>query len=154
MNDSAYNFGYRLGELARLWRTELDQRLRPLGLSQARGIALLHLAKPGPPLTQNVLAERARIRGSTLARQLDLLEADGLIERRDSPTDRRVKTVHLTDRARPVLAQVEAVARQLRREVLADIEPAEIQTCLSVFDRAKQHLTAGTAAEQRRRQTG
>src|SRR5690554_2838149 len=83
MNDPSYQFGYRLAELARLWRTELDHRLRPLGLSQARGIALLHLAKPGPPLTQDDLAERARIRGSTLARQLDLLEADGLIERRE-----------------------------------------------------------------------
>ena len=154
MSDAGYNFGYRLGELARLWRTELDQRLRPLGLSQARGIALLHLAKPGPPLTQNVLAERARIRGSTLARQLDLLEADGLIERRDSPTDRRVKTVHLTDRARPLVTQVESVARQLRQEILADVAAAEVQTCLSVFDRAKRRLTAGTAAEPRRRQTG
>ncbi|MFN4088357.1 MAG: MarR family transcriptional regulator [Alphaproteobacteria bacterium] len=154
MNESAQYFGYRLGEVARLWRTELDQRLRPLGLSQARGIALLHLAKPGPPLTQNELAERARIRGSTLARQLDLLEADGLIERRECAWDRRVKTVHLTDRARPLIAQVETVARQLRREVLADVTAAEVRACLSVFDRAKERLTAGTAAEPNRRQTG
>src|SRR3546814_2801236 len=139
MNDAAYHFGYRLSELARLWRNELDQRLKPLGLSQARGIALLQLAKPGPPLTQNDLAERARIRGSTLARQLDLLEADGLIERRECPGDRRVKTVHLTERARPVLAEVAVVARPLRRAVLAEVTPGAIRACLSVFDRAKQN---------------
>ncbi len=154
MNDPSYQFGYRLAELARLWRTELDQRLRPLGLSQARGIALLHLAKPGPPLTQNDLAERARIRGSTLARQLDLLEADGLIERREDPGDRRVKTVHMTERAGSVLAEVEAVARQLRHEVLADVTPEEMAVCASVFERAKRRLAAGSVEEPRRRRTG
>src|SRR3546814_11921486 len=124
MKDAAYHFGYRLSELARLWRNELDQRLKPLGLSQARGIALLHLAKPGPPLTQNDLAERARIRGPTLARQPDLLAADGLTSGRECPGHRRVTTVHPTQRARPVPPEVAPVARQLPLEVLAHVTPA------------------------------
>ena len=44
MTDALPNVGRQVGLLARLWRTELDNRLRPHGLSQARWLLLLHLA--------------------------------------------------------------------------------------------------------------
>lgn len=153
MQDPGYRFGARLAELARMWRNELDTRLKPHGLSQARWIALINLSEHEGGLTQNDLAFRVGIKGPTLVRQLDWLEANGWVERRDSPTDRRVKTVHLTDKARPMLATIDIVARELRREVLDGVSTDEVRLCLSVFERAKRRLEE-RAAERSERDVG
>ena len=143
-------FPNRLGELARLWRNALDQRLKPMGLSHARGITLLLLSQQGG-MSQSALAERVTVRGSTLARQLDLLEADGLIERRELADDRRVKTVYLTPRAEPLVIEIEEAAHELRREFLDGVTEAELRTCLSVFERVKRRLVDREAGAEPRR---
>src|SRR5262249_55092463 len=136
-NDPGYRFGLRMAEVSRLWRHELDARLRPLGLSTARWMALVNLSANPEGLTQNALAIRVGIKGSTLVRQLDLLEADGWVERRDSPADRRVKTVVLTAKAKPALQRIAAVGRELRRELLRGTDEEEIRACMAVLDRIK-----------------
>jgi MarR family transcriptional regulator for hemolysin len=136
-------FGMALAETARLWRTRLDQRLRPLGLSQAKWRVLLHLAKGGDGMVQRELAERVSVEGPTLVRLLDRMTADGWIERRDSASDRRSKTVHLTDKAQGVTRQIERIARQLRKELLAGLARDDLLTCIAVFDGIKhkaEHL--------------
>ena len=64
--------GQLLGETARVWRQKLDQRLRPLGLSQAKWRTIALLARGH--LTQRDLAERLSIEEPTLARLLTRLE--------------------------------------------------------------------------------
>lgn len=135
-------FPVRLGEVARMWRNEFDQRVKPLGLSQARGFALLLLSKRADGMTQNELADRVGIRGSTLVRQLDLLERQGLVVRQETPHDRRVKTVQLTPKAEPLVHAVERVAQQLRSEMLSGITEAELRSSLSVLERIKDRLLA------------
>ena len=71
--------------------------------------ALMQLEAGDPP-SMRTLAERLRCDASYVTNLVDQLEAAGLVERRVSPTDRRVKLVHLTpagrrarDRARNVI---------------------------------------------------
>ncbi|MGA1064362.1 MAG: MarR family transcriptional regulator [Alphaproteobacteria bacterium] len=89
------NLGRQTGLLARLWRTELDNRLRPLGLSQARWILLMHLNDKVDGITQLDLATRAGISAATLVRQIDQLEEAGLVDRNPNPDDRRANLIHL-----------------------------------------------------------
>ena len=140
--DPTYRFGLRLAEVSRLWRHELDARLRPLGLSTARWVTLVNLSAHPEGMTQNALAIRVGIKGPSLVRQLDLLEADGWVERRDSPTDRRVKLVILTPKARPVLDTISTIGRRLRDELMHGIDEAEIRTCVALLDRMKLRLHA------------
>ena len=77
--DPAYRFGMRLGEVHRLWRAELDSRLRPLGLSTARWVALANLSAHPEGLTQNQLAIIVGIKGSTLVRQRSSASAKRLV---------------------------------------------------------------------------
>lgn len=127
MRDWSRNFGRQLAVLARLWRTELDRRLKPFGLSQARFIVMIHVSEQPADATQLEIADRARIRGPTLVRQLDQLEAEGLVERRDAQNDRRAKTVHLTPAGERRLADALAVANALRVEMLDGSDPHEIE---------------------------
>jgi MarR family transcriptional regulator for hemolysin len=138
--DPTYRFGFTLAEVSRLWRHVLDARLKPLGLSTARWVALVNLSAHPEGMTQNQLAIRVGIKGSTLVRQLDLLEADGWVERRGEPGDRRAKRVFLTAKAKPALASISRVGTDLRRELLQDASDAEMRACLALLEGVRSRL--------------
>jgi MarR family transcriptional regulator for hemolysin len=123
---------------ARAWRTRLDQRLRPLGLSQGKWRTLIHLSQGGNTLTQKLIAERMGIEGATLAGLLDRLENDGWVERRGSPADRRCKTVHLQRRSKAVLDKIFNAAHDLRSELIQDISQRDLETCIRVLSKIRE----------------
>jgi MarR family transcriptional regulator for hemolysin len=131
------NLGILLAGTARAWRTRLDQRLKPLGLSQAKWRVLWHLSKSGDGVVQRELAESLGVEGPTVVRLLDRMTEDGWIERRDSTHDRRSKTVHLTEKAQCVTKQIESIALRLRGELLADIPREELVQCMEVLQKIK-----------------
>ena len=146
-------FGLLLFGTARAWRTNLDRRLRPLGLSQGKWRTLIHLSQAGDkPLTQKEIAERMGVEEPTLAGLLDRLQKDGWIERRESPNDRRCKLVHLQRRSNPVLDEIFNTAHGLRHELMEDISPDDLETCVRVLrhirEKAEQPLRRnGRSAE-------
>jgi MarR family transcriptional regulator for hemolysin len=123
---------------ARAWRTRLDQRLRPLGLSQGKWRTLIHLSQGGNKLTQKLIAERMGIEGATLAGLLDRLENDGWVERRGSAADRRCKTVHLQRRSKAVLDKIFNTAHDLRTELIEDISQRDLETCIRVLSKIRE----------------
>jgi MarR family transcriptional regulator, transcriptional regulator for hemolysin len=140
MNDfprQSTGIGVSLQETARAWRLKLDQRLRPLGLSQAKWRTIMLVAHAGEGITQKELAELLGVEGPTLVRLLDRLAGDGWVERRDCQHDRRSKRVYLLDRSRETLKQIEAIAGRLREEILEGIGDTELKQCLATLERIK-----------------
>ena len=135
--------GQLLHETARVWRNKLDQRLRPLGLSQAKWRTLAHLARGH--LTQRDLAERIGIEEPTLARLLTRLESGGWIKRESARHDRRCKTVHLQNKSSALLHRIEETARDLRHELLETIPRCDLQTCMRVLSDIRDRATTLTA---------
>src|SRR5260370_6314463 len=88
--------GLLITRIGRLWRREADQALAAHGLSEATAIPLVVLLRRGKCVRQCVLADEVGIEGPSLVRLIDLLQAEGLVERREDPTDRRAKMLHLT----------------------------------------------------------
>lgn len=136
------NVGRQVGLLARLWRTEMDNRLRPLGLSQARWVLLVHLSEVQEleGLAQLDLADRAGVTGPTLVRQLDLLEAAKFVVRREDASDRRIKRVTITKDGRAKLRDVDVIATALRGEVLAGTDPEEIESAMVLMAKLSQRF--------------
>ncbi|MHB1942648.1 MAG: MarR family winged helix-turn-helix transcriptional regulator [Acidiferrobacteraceae bacterium] len=141
MTSVSEEFARLLHETARSWRHEFDHRLRPLGLSQAKGLALLHLARASV-LTQKDLAARLGIEGPTLVGILDRLNADGWIERHEAPHDRRSKTVRLTKSAQPVLKEINRIAAELRTELLQDINADALKSCNDILKQVQRRAAA------------
>ena len=137
--------GFILNETARVWRTKLDQRLKPLGLSMGKWSTLAHLARGGDKLTQSEIAARIGVEEPTLAGILDRLEHDGWIARKSHAADRRCKTVHLQRRSAAVLDRIFSTAQDLRHELLADIPKQDVLTCLQVLAKIRAR---GEAAPQ------
>lgn len=130
-------FGSAIAETARVLRLRLDERLRPLGLSQSKWRALLNVWRGGEGLTQKALAERLGIEGPSVVGLLDRLAADGWIERLVCRDDRRVRRIYLTDKARSTVEEIESVAAELRAEILGGIPESELWHCLDVLRRVR-----------------
>ena len=118
---------------ARAWRLKLDERLKPMGLSQAKWRTLLHLSLAGDALTQAEIAERLGIEQPSLVTLLHRLENEGWIIRRSSLHDRRCKMVFLGQRAQRVISQINAAAEKLRHELLENVSTSDLRTCVRVL---------------------
>ncbi|MBC9879120.1 MarR family transcriptional regulator [Bradyrhizobium sp. INPA01-394B] len=132
--------GRLVTRLARLWRRESDQALSDHGLSYATAIPLLVLSRQGENLRQGVLADELGIEGPSLVRLIDLLEAEGLVERRDDPTDRRAKTLHLTKAGEAKVEETNRVLRRVRASLLKDIAPEELAITFGTLQRIEQRV--------------
>lgn len=134
----AETLGQLLHGTARAWRTKLDARLKPMGLSQAKWRTLMHLSLAQDALTQAEIAGRLGVEEPTVVTLLHRLEKEGWISRKSSPRDRRCKMVLLGQRAQRVIAQINATAEKLRHELLAGIPASDLQTCMKVLARIRQ----------------
>jgi len=67
---------------------------------------VLHLIEPGRPLPMSRLAETLSCDASNVTGLIDRLESRGLVRRRPSPQDRRVKVLQLTPAGSRLRAQL------------------------------------------------
>jgi MarR family transcriptional regulator, transcriptional regulator for hemolysin len=130
-------FGPLLHGTARAWRLKLDQRLKPMGLSQAKWRTLLHLSVAPDALTQAEIAARLGIEEPSLVALLHRLEREGWVKRQSATHDRRCNLVLLGRRAERVIAQINAAADKLRHELLSEIAPGDLETCVNVLARVR-----------------
>lgn len=130
-------FFVMLYETANVLRNQLDKRLKPLGLSQAKWRTLLYLSLAEKQLTQTELASRMGIEGATLVGLLDRLTRAGWVERKNSAEDRRTKIVSLTTKAKKTLDLIHDTAHKLRDEVLANITKQDLTIGLKVLQEIK-----------------
>jgi MarR family transcriptional regulator, transcriptional regulator for hemolysin len=146
-------FGLLLFGTARAWRTKLDQRLRPLGLTQGKWRTLIHLSQGGNKLTQKEIAERMGIEEPTLAGLLDRLQEDGWIKRQESPNDRRCKIIHLQRRSKAVLDEIFNTAHGLRHELIDDVPANDLEACVRVLTQIRQRAEEPATAAKNARVT-
>ena len=145
-------FGQLLHGTARAWRQKLDQRLRPMGLSQAKWRTLMHLSIAQDPLTQAEIAARLGVEEPTVVTLLHRLEREAWITRTNSPHDRRCKMVLLGQRAQRVIAQITATADKLRHELLADVRESDLKTCMKVLGRVRERAEESDGRQSAARQ--
>ena len=126
-------FPFAVVRVTRRWRKMLDERLKDLGVTQARWSTMVYLEKGGEGLTQRELASLMAIENPTLVRLLDSLEQQNLIERRPCPNDRRARRLHLTNAGRAFMDDLSERAEVLREEMLEGISDKEIECTVKVF---------------------
>ena len=124
--------------VARRWRKLLDERLKDLGVTQARWFTMVCLQRGGG-LTQRELARLMTIENPTLVRLLDSLEEQGLIERRPSERDRRARLLYLTNAGEHFMSELNERANVLREEMLKGIENTDLEVALRVFERVMEN---------------
>jgi MarR family transcriptional regulator for hemolysin len=133
--------------LARIYRREVNRALAEHGLSDAKALPVLHIARAGGGLRQGVLAEELGVEGPSLVRILDQLCAANLVERRDDPNDRRAKTLYLTPEGQALAVVVEDAVQVVRARVLASVSDVNLATTLRAFTAFEAALEASTPGQ-------
>ena len=132
--------GTDLSRLVRIWRALIDQRLKPLELTQTHWVTLHNIHQLPPEQSQIQLAKAIGIEQPSLVRTLDQLESKGLIVRCVCPNDRRAKRIKLTEAAEPIINQVEHVIDETQHDILAGISADEINRLISLVARLEKNI--------------
>ncbi|SDS83344.1 MarR family winged helix-turn-helix transcriptional regulator [Bradyrhizobium canariense] len=140
--------GLLISRIGRLWRREADQALAAHNLSEATAIPLMILSRRGKCVRQGVLADEMGIEGPSLVRLIDLLQAEGLVERREDPTDRRAKMLHLTALGERRADEINRVLRRVRAYLLKDISGEDLAVTFEVLQRIEQRASRLLEAAQ------
>ncbi|WP_035795539.1 MarR family winged helix-turn-helix transcriptional regulator [Kitasatospora mediocidica] len=102
-------------------QTELTAALEEVGISP-RAHCVLYKALEGD-LTQTQIAEACGLDKTTMVVVVDKLEQDGLAERQPSTTDRRVKTLVVTEKGRQIVARSQEIIGGVHEDVLGSLSP-------------------------------
>jgi MarR family transcriptional regulator, transcriptional regulator for hemolysin len=98
---------------------EMATRLAEVGITP-RHYCVLTNAR-GQELTQIRLAERSMLDKTTMVVTLDELERQGLLERRPSPADRRVKLIAVTPEGEAAVDRAAFIVEQMQRDILESL---------------------------------
>jgi DNA-binding MarR family transcriptional regulator len=111
-------------EIARCGAQYRTEALAPMGLKACHASYLMEIcAHPG--ISQDKLAARICINKSNVARQAAVLEEEGFITRRPSPTDKRVMELYPTEKAHSLLPQISDILKRWETCITHDLTDGE-----------------------------
>jgi len=139
--DRLRNFGFLLRNVSNRYVLRFEQRARGISLTLAQCKALVRLEK-NEGISQAGLAELADIEPMTMVRILDRMEADGLLERRPDPADRRARRLYLTGKAKPLLDEIWHLAELTRAETFAGISRKDREAFIDMLERMHRNVCA------------
>jgi len=135
--DTATRIAGRLFALAPRLVELQDLGAREYGMTYSRGRVVAALHASGPVLMR-ALSDAVGVSPRTITGLTDALEADGWVERRAHPTDRRATLVALTPAAETAFARLLEMYSELAGDMLAGVPEADQQCALRVIE----HITA------------
>jgi MarR family transcriptional regulator, transcriptional regulator for hemolysin len=144
MEDRQRNFGFLLKEVSRRYVNRFEVRAAEIPLNLAQAKALVRLEK-NEGVSQARLAELAEVDPMTMVRILDRMEAEGLLERRPDPADRRARCLYLTAKAKPILGEIWRLSDEIRAEIFAGVSQAEREQFMTVLQRLYDNQLEGLA---------
>jgi MarR family transcriptional regulator, transcriptional regulator for hemolysin len=137
----ASDLGWLLSHVSHTLTTESTAALEGSGISP-RGHAVLAAAMSGE-YAQTELARMIGLDKTTMVVTVDDLEAQGLVERTPSKSDRRARLIKVTEEGRRKVEVANQVLDRVRDDVLQALPVQERE----VFVRALARLASGRLAE-------
>lgn len=130
--DRMNSAGYLVNNLARLFWAGLQQRIKPLGIVPGQFAALLELwSNDGQ--TQKELVRKLDIEQATMANTLARMERDGLITRKEHPTDGRAQIIRLTEKAWAIREDAYEAAIATNENALSGLSSEERKQFISLM---------------------
>ncbi|NOR25493.1 MAG: MarR family transcriptional regulator [Desulforhopalus sp.] len=133
------NLCYKLNYLSRLLLSQLNNQIKPYGVTQGQ-LPVLCCLDEDDGQTQVELCKNVQVEQPTMANTLRRMERDGLIYRTSSEHDRRQSRVFITEPTRPTVE----ILKKKRDEVVArmtqHMSEKELETFNRLLDVATQTL--------------
>ena len=133
--------GLQLAGAARTVSRAFDQALVEAGGSLPTWLVLLNL-KVRAPANQRELAAAVGIKGATLTHHLNAMDADGLINRRRDPANRRVHLVELTEAGEEAFLRLRGAAGAFDQRLRKGVTNTEVTALGGLLERLVTNVAA------------
>lgn len=121
------------GEIRRRLRERFDVTLPRFDL-------MAQLERTPEGMTLGELSRRMMVSNGNVTGLVDRLVAEGVLQRRQSDTDRRAHYVSLTEAGRRAFAAMAAEHEDWVADLFADLAPGEVETLMALLGAAKRSV--------------
>lgn len=139
--NSLSDMPFLLRDVSRLFAVNFERHEGGINLSLTECRVLAYLQRHGG-VSQARLAFLTDTDPMTLGRLLTRMEADGVVERRANPADRRSRALYLTPAAEPLLTRIWHQGDQARERALQGIPAQERKQLVALLQRVHDNLAA------------
>ena len=131
--------GYLLKRTQQALRGRIDAALRSLSVTTPQ-YAVLSSLEAGAELSSAELARRSFVTPQTMNEIVRLLEKNGMVERRGSKGNARMRIVQLTPHGRGSLKRCHQKVREVEDQMLAGIKTRDIARISKLMERCAKNL--------------
>lgn len=136
----------KLTVIARHLRQRFDQVVDCDGLTRGKWGVIVAVAR-NPGATQRSIASMLEVTEVTAGQLIDRLCADGYLERREHPKDRRAYCVYLTAKAQPLLGRLNEVAKIHEEQTFAGLDEADLTRLDALLDVVSRNLAVSRSRD-------
>lgn len=139
--DAAESIGYLIRDAHRTFMRSIEARIGQHGITSGMWWFLRRLwVEDG--VSQAELSEQLHVMGPTTVRAMDRLERSGLIERRQSASDKRKAIIFLTEKGRALRVQLMPYAHEVQDIALSSLSDIEAQILRSLLVKVTNSVAA------------
>lgn len=141
LDDLRHGFGFLMHDATRLMNRYYDRRVRAYGITRTQWTLLTYLSRY-EGVSQTKLAEYMDLAPMTLTRQIDKLEEDGLLDRRQDPQDRRTNLIYLTEKSQPLMTHMHDIAVEAKEAALKNFNEEERRLLRDYLWRVRENMAS------------
>lgn len=130
------HIGWSLWQGSQIWHEKFVREVRSLGydwFTQSSSTLMGNLSRKG--MTQKVLTARIGLSKQAVNQQIDELACAGILERRISEKDKRVRVVHYTALGAKALVDVDRVKMEIEADFAAILGPDDMALIKAAIDK-------------------
>ncbi len=136
-----HKLGLLIHDVARLMRMRFQEKGNQYGLSSVQWGLLFRLMKEdGVP--QARLAEFLEVEPISVSRMVDRMAENGWVVRRAGRMDRRVRMIHITQKAREACDSIRQISTSVYDEALLDMAEDERRVLVGALNKMAANLCA------------
>ncbi|NMM39630.1 MarR family winged helix-turn-helix transcriptional regulator [Pseudoalteromonas arctica] len=117
-----------MGRVHRLCREAITAVVEPLGLTQSRWIAMIHINHLTEGATQQLLAHSLGIEMPSLTRTVKQLEQQQLIIRCVDEDDKRSRKIYFTEQGQQLLNTLKVLIVDVKQQLYAGLTTEQLDT--------------------------
>ena len=145
-----YNCGFLISQIKQLTSRELDRRLAERNIDAFNGaqgrILYVLWQQNGVPIRE--ISHKTGLSAATLTGMLDRMEAANLVRRVDDPNDRRKQLIELTEEARNLQREYDAISAEMDSLYFKGFSEKEADKLQSLLERVLSNLEEAENSEK------
>ncbi len=117
----------------------LEKRLNCYNITRSQWIALYYI-RNNPMITQKQLADKMSLKEPSVVRLLDKMESLGWVNRINSESDKRIKSLNITDVGQKIEENMLDVSERFKNDVLSGISQQELDNFKSTLNKMLDNI--------------